>query len=169
VALVLSRMIKLGIKRDVLKKLGYWLSQENVIKFILMKISVGMNVFLYTDLDETMAIHSDIELIDWIRVGHKLPEAHIILSMNTIIYDIEHKCLKDTDQYKIKEDICMTIGSSQLHYTNNGRVIILFLPKHTIAIKIVFPMKGDDDEQKSEQHYLQMIDFFHPGDMITTP
>lgn len=169
VALVMSRMIKLGVKKDALKKLGHWLSQENVVRFVLMKVSAGLNTFLYTDFNEIMAIHSDIELIDWIRIGNELPEAHVILSMNSIIYDIEYKYIKDTGQQKVNRDILMTVGSSQLHYTKKGRILILFLPKYLTAIKIVFPVAGDNGEEQPEQEYLQMIDFVRPGDTIKIP
>jgi hypothetical protein len=83
---IAKRLMDLGANQEQLKDLLRWMSDEEMLKFILMKINLGFNMFLYTDLNETKAIYSDNELMDWIRVSYQLPEARILLSLNCVVY-----------------------------------------------------------------------------------
>ena len=160
---VIAKCLEQGIVSTKLKKLGQWLSNQQVLEYIFLRVNIGLNVFLYTDLDENMAIYSDIDLVDWIRAGYNFPQTFILLSMNAVIYELEDKYLT-SGKHMLNPDrtISMGIGSSQTHYTESGRVAVFNLPSEVKAVIVTPPMRLD----REPEQYLEMIKISKPGDVI---
>jgi hypothetical protein len=133
---IAKRLMDLGANQEQLKDLLRWMSDEEMLKFILMKINLGFNMFLYTDLNETKAIYSDNELMDWIRVSYQLPEARILLSLNCVVYYVIDNFYKDTDNFTFNRQILFTIGDSTMMNESDGRIITLSIPRNTKQIHI---------------------------------
>ncbi len=159
--LLVGKLADLGINKNHTKKLLKWMSDEKLFEFVVMKIQHGFNTFLYTDMNETMAIYSDIELLDWIRASHMFPQAHILISLNSLFYEILDKYLKDSSEYQINREIRFTIGHSEMHQSEGGRAVIFSIPTNTKQIVVFRPMtfgkKGDGNVLKSKD-YLKMIE-----------
>jgi len=162
VTVALGKCLNFGIARSKVKKLGKWLSDEQVIKYILLRIDLGLNMFLYTDFEETMAVYSDTELVDWIRIGFNFAQPYVFLSLNAIVYEIEDKYLNPMGESDPNREIRITIGSSQMHKTTDGRVMIYFLPKDTKSIVMVPPIEDDQTPDK----YLDIMQFSTPDKNI---
>jgi hypothetical protein len=171
VTLILGKCRELGVREEKLKRLGHWLSQDNVLKYTLARVNMGLNMILYTDFGGNMAVYADIELVDWIRITHQLPELYVILSMNSIIHEIEDDFLKLNDAEKLGRDLKMTVGFSQIHDTNKGRVVVFQIPRDTKSIRMVTPVNkpGDETEGLGEEDYIKMMKFNRPGDVIHIP
>lgn len=171
VTLILGKCRELGVREEKLKKLGRWLSHDNILKYTLYRVRLGLNMILYTDFGGNMAVYADFELVDWLRVTHQLPELYVILSLNSIIYEIEDKFMKLEEVDKSRRDITMTIGGAQLHDTAEGRFVLFFLPKNVKSVIIVPPTNrsGDATEGMSEEDFIKMVKFAKPGEVIDIP
>lgn len=164
VTILINNLLKMGISPKRVDNLGKWLSQQDLLQFILMKMIAGMNVLLYTDLDENMAIYSDIEITDWIRAMHLLSDAYIIVPLNPIVYEIQDKYLKMPADRKVTRDVSIYVGSSSVYESSQGRSVHVYLPKQAHSIKMFIPPA--EAEQKTEQDYFEIIDFYKPGSII---
>lgn len=171
VTLIIGKCRELGVREEKLKRLGRWLSQDNVLKYTLARVNIGLNMILYTDFEGNMAVYADIELVDWIRITHKLPELYVILSMNSIIHEIEDKFLNLDEAEKSERDLKVTVGFSQLHDTNEGRFVVFQIPRNTKSIRMVTPVNqpGDETEELDAEDYVKMMKFNKPGDVIQIP
>jgi hypothetical protein len=78
VTIALVKLRKQGIPKDKLRKIGVWLSDKRTLEYIFMKVDIGFNMFLYTNLEDHFAVYSDMELTDWIRAGHYFSKPHIL-------------------------------------------------------------------------------------------
>lgn len=171
VTLILGKCRELGVREEKLKRLGRWLSHDNILKYTLTRVRFGLNMILYTDFEGNMAVYADFELVDWLRVTHQLPELYVILSLNSIIYEIEDKFLKLEEADKSRRDITMTVGGSQLHNTAEGRFVLFHLPRNVRSIIIVPPANrpGDTTEGMGPEDFTKMIRFAKPGEVIDIP
>ena len=160
---VIAKCLHQGIAKTKLKGLGQWLSNQHVLEYIFLRVNIGLNLFLYTDLDENLAIYSDMDLVDWIRAGYSFPQTFILLSMNAVIYELEDKYLK-SGKRMLNPDrrISMSIGSAVTHYTESGRVVVFNLPSEVKTVIVTLPNRLD---RKPEQ-YLGMIKISKPGDVF---
>jgi hypothetical protein len=163
VTLVLHKCKVLGIQTSHLKTLGVWLSDEKLIEFVLMKIQLGFNLFLYTDLNEIRCIYSDIELQDWLRIGHQLSKPYVLLPINTIIYEIYDKYFQLNSEFELNREIKMTIAHSllikrsQVTENGEGNSVIFSLPNKTKEIKILRPIDEVSKDQAAND-YLNMVE-----------
>ena len=157
ITLVLRKLISFGLARRNLITFGKWLSATETLEFLFLRLSLGFNIFLYTDLNENIAFYSDVELSDWIRAGDYFESPYIILSMNAMIREMESKYFKKLEYQLSREpgDNTMFLGMSQVHKTKEGRVVILSIPKDTIKIVILPPM----EPKHTNEDYLNMIEF----------
>ncbi len=163
VTLVIAKLFKLGVNKKKLKNLATWLSDSRLLEFTLTKIDLGLNVFLHTDFEENMGIYNDQELIDWIRIGPNLLEPYVILSMNSVIYEIFDKYFKAKPQYDINRRIRITIGRASIYEHDDGRIAQFSVPRKTKGIWIDRPIKEtacDEDpcEKLSVKQILDMIE-----------
>ena len=165
ITILLRKLLNLGINHKRCKKIGVWISENNLVQYIIMKVQYGFNIFLYTDFEGNMAINSDIELLDWIRIGYTSSYAYILLSMNALLHEIIDKYLKSKDKLMINREIKFTIGQSQIYDVENGRVVSFSIPKKTKEILIFRPMKFNNDgkekpKELTEKQYLEMIKIY---------
>lgn len=171
VTLILLKCRELGVREEKLKRLGRWLSQDNVLKYTLARVNMGLNMILYTDFEGNMAVYADIELVDWIRIANQLPELYVILSMNSIIHEIEDKFFKLEEAEKSGRDLKITVGFSQIHETDEGRFVVFQIPSDTKSILMVKPASrpGDETAASSDEDYIKIVEFNTPGDVIRIP
>ena len=47
-------------------------------------------------MGDTKAVYSDRELLDWLYIGYKISEPHILLSLNALVYEVLDKYFADT-------------------------------------------------------------------------
>jgi hypothetical protein len=156
---ILGKFLKYGIPRKSVKNLGLWFSKNNVIEYVLRKISAGMNVILYTDFAENFSIYSDIEFNDWIRASYLFPHPFVFISLNAVMLEIDEKYLSDDDKIFVRKKPSIFIGMSQVHETNTGKMVICSLPKQTNSIVIIPPF----GETKEIADYQNMISITEPG------
>jgi hypothetical protein len=83
ITIVANKILKMSHDNDKTLKIIKWLNDDKFIEFILFKVGLGFNIFLYTDLCETFSIESDMEFLDVLRIFHELEETYIILPMST--------------------------------------------------------------------------------------
>jgi hypothetical protein len=151
------------VARNKLKALGRWLSDQDTLNYIFSRVDTGFNMFLYTDLDETYAAYSDIELSDWIRAGHHFSQPHILLSLNAVIYELEDSFLKSGGPVlNPKREVSVTIGASQLYETSEGRVAIYSLPNEIQSVVLVPPAQQD----RTPGEYLELVSMSVAGEVI---
>lgn len=151
---VIEKLKTQGISREKLKKLGIWLSQEKTLNYIFTTVDIGLNMFLYTDLDENFAAYSDLDLVDWIRAGQNFSSPYVLMSLNAVIYEIENKCLKSGGPILNPDrKITMTIGASQLHETSTGRMLICSLPSRIESVTLLPPAQPD----RPIDQYLELV------------
>lgn len=163
VTTVVAKFRKQGFSRGKLKKLGQWLSNEQMLEYIFLRVNIGLNVYLYTDLEETFSIYSDIYLVDWIRAGYKLPQTFVILSLTAVVHELEDKYLRDGKPLlNPSRELSMTIGSSQLHFTKSGRVLIVNLPSEIESVVMIPPARPD----RAPNEYLKLITIASPDESI---
>ena len=124
--MICAKILRQGFQRESLKKLAAWLSKPGALDYALMKVSLGFNVFLYSDLQENFGFYSDIELLDFLRIGFKIDAPCILLSMNATIYKVIDICFGgDID---MDRGIAFTIGASQIFETETGRNVTFSIP-----------------------------------------
>ncbi len=158
--LAATKLRRLGVNQERLIALMRWMSDRDVERYAIMKISAGLNTFLYTDMGDNMDICSDIELLDWLTIGHQVDKPFILLSLNALfaeILDTYH--LQD---FEIDTSIRITIGRSMVYQTPNGRQISLSIPRNTRNITIYRPVgpMADDKEVITPSEYQSMMEFF---------
>jgi hypothetical protein len=160
---ITKRLMDLGANREQLRDLLRWMSDEEMLKFILMKINFGFNMFLYTDLNETKAIYSDNELMDWIRASYILPEARILLSLNCVVSYVIDNFYKDADNFTFNRQIIFTIGNSEMINEPDGKIITLSIPRNTKQIHVYRPMKphSDKSNELTPEDYIKMMEFLY--------
>jgi len=161
ITLVLGKCLKYGIARERVKNLGQWLSNDDLVKFIFRKISLGFHVILYTDFLENFSVESDGELADWIRASYLFPQPYVIMSLNAIVSEIDEKYLKSKDKTRGELKPTIFLGASQVYETTTGKLVVLSLPRDTKSIVITPPM----DNTKDADEYLKMIEIA-PGPVI---
>ena len=151
---VISKCRSLGIRRAQLEELGQWLSQDETLSYIFLKVDIGFNMFLYTDLEGHFAAYSDMELSDWIRAGYNFSQPHILLSLNAVIYELEDNFLLSKEiSLNPERRISITIGASQVYETPTGREVTFSLPKNTKSIILLPPVQPE----KSCEEYWRMV------------
>lgn len=151
--LILSKLFKLN-KNYSFEKLVKWLSNKDVMEYALIQIRHGFNIFLYTDLNENFGIYSDIELVDFLRIGSELDSARIILSINSIVDTI-----LEASKTEEKTGINFVIGSSFAIKSGENCQVTVSLPKCTSQIFINKPLFIDNPEKKAftDEEVLKMI------------
>lgn len=159
---VLSKLRRLGIQREKVLELGRWLSLEGCIAWILTRVNIGLNVFLYTDFEGNMAAYADIDLIDWIRAGHEMPQPFVILSLNAVVHEIEETFLKKKKVGSHGDDIKITVGFSQIHETDEGRYVTFGIPSNTKSIEVLAGSVDGQDEREKKDQVLKMMNFHFP-------
>jgi hypothetical protein len=159
-AIFLSKLSKF-INREPAKNLLKWISDDKAIDFILMKVSHGFNTFLYTDLGGNKGIYSDIELLDWLRIGYQSSSPYLLISMNGIISEIFQKYHKSNEYNDFGKKISFYVGQSEIHDSDHGRSVIYSIPRKTNQIKIFRPMIFDEAQKEySKEEYYQMIELY---------
>lgn len=151
--LILSKLFKLN-KNYSFEKLVKWLSKENVMEYALIQVQHGFNIFLYTDLNNSFGIYSDIELVDFLRIGAELDSARIILSINSIVNTI-----LEASKTEEKNEINFVIGSSFAIKSGENCQVSVSLPKCTNHIIINKPLLIDNPEieELTDEEILKMI------------
>lgn len=162
VTLTLGKLYKLGINSKKLKELATWLSDKKLLEYILIKVQLGLNVFLYTDLEGNMEIYNDLELIDWLRIGPELSKPYVLLSMNAVIYEIFDRYYK-TPPFDINRQLNMAVGVAAIYEGDDGRIAQFSLPRKTKKIWIARPVHlsvSDEgaDETLSAKQIMDMIE-----------
>jgi hypothetical protein len=142
---------------DKTLKLIKWLNDDELIKFILFKVDLGFNIFLYTDLCETFCIESDVEFLDTLRIFHELEETYIILPINKILYEIDEKIFRG--ELNINRGIRFTIGQSQIYEKEDGRIVTFSIPRNAKKIEIFKPMNFGDEKESEWKYYKKIINF----------
>lgn len=164
VSLLLNKFVHMGMQKNALKKLLRWFSNPELIEYVLIRVDLGLNMFLYTDFDENMGIYSDQEWLDWIRIGYEFSKSYAYISLNALLYEIEDKYIRVDEAGKINRDITYTIGMSGMHKTPSGRAVRLSLPRNTTSIVVFVPL--DEIESNNfdeiENKYRNMIEFPSP-------
>lgn len=153
-----SKVLRITRDNEKVVKLLKWLSDDKLIEFIVFKIRIGFNVFIFSDLNETFCIESDIEFQDWLHIMNKEENPFIILSLNKIIYDINKKFYKNS--LDIDENLKFTICQSQMIKEENGNIVSFSIPKNTKKIILYKPMNiGDNNVDLNWDDYKKMMEF----------
>jgi hypothetical protein len=158
ITIVANRILKMSHDNDKVLKLIKWLNDEKLIEFILFKVDLGFNVFIYTDLCDTFCIESDGEFLDSLSIFYELENTYIILSLNKIIYEIDDKIFKGT--LNINREIRFTIGHSQIYEDEDGITVTFSIPKNVKKIEMYKPMNFGNDKELEWEYYKKMINFF---------
>jgi hypothetical protein len=157
ITIVANRILEMSHDNDKVLRLIKWLNDEELIEFILFKINLGFNIFIYTDLCETFCIESDAEFLDNLRIFYELDNTYIILPLNKILYEIDDKIFKGT--LKINREIRFTIGQSQIYGGEDGKTVTFSIPKNVKKIEIFKPMIFGDDKELEWKYYKKIINF----------
>jgi len=157
ITIVANRLLKMTHDNDKVLKLIKWLNDDKLIEFILFKVNLGFNIFIYTDLNETFCIESDMEFLDTIRIFSELEETYIILPLNKVFYDIDDKLFKGT--LKIKRKIRFTIGQSHIYEDEDGKTVTFSIPKNVKKIDIYKPMVFGDDKELEWKYYKKIMNY----------
>ncbi len=156
----LSKISKI-INRAPAKNILKWISDDKTIDFILMKIGHGFNTFLYTDFYENKGIYSDVELLDWLRIGYQTSTPYLLLSMNGMIAEIFQKYYKSDEYDDFGTKLTCTVGQSEIINSKSGRIATFSIPLKTKKIQIFRPMRFDKTEKEiSKEDYIEMIELF---------
>jgi hypothetical protein len=137
---LIGKLNKIGIKKYYLKYIGQWFSKDECIEFILMKIDLGFNLFLFTDFEGNIGVYSDIELLDWIQIGHELEKPYLLISLNSLFHTVLDKYFKPAEPFELNKEINFTIGHSQIYEINKGRSVSFSIPKNVTEIVLYRPM-----------------------------
>ncbi|MFV9646256.1 MAG: hypothetical protein ACNYWU_10570, partial [Desulfobacterales bacterium] len=158
--IVLNKLNKISTNRQLTRGLMKWMSDKKTLEFIFMKVGHGFNTFLYTDLGGNKGIYSDIELLDWLRIGYENSAPYILLSMNAVISEIFQKYYKSAEFIDIGRKVNLFVGQSDVYDSNGERIVTFSIPKKTTQIKIFRPMvfSGDEKEKLGIEKYYNMIE-----------
>jgi hypothetical protein len=159
VFLVVNRLFDFGITRDKIEKIARWLSDKEVIESILTRINFGLNLFLETDFEDNCEIYADIDVVDWLIIGHKSPKPRLLLSMNSVIDEVFDKYFEPKTGFEFNRNVTTSAGLSVILERGDGREVTLSLPKNTKSITIYRPFMTKDEQVLSEHEYLKMIKF----------
>lgn len=163
VTTLLLKLRTLGHSQGSLKKLGQWLSETKTLDYIFMKVDLGFNIYLYTDLKETFAAYSDMELVDWIRAGNLLSEPKILFPLTGFVFDMEDKLLENGERVlNPSREIKFTIGASQWHQTKTGRTVVSSLPGEVEAIYLLTPVR----QNRPTEEYIDIVQISGPDSVI---
>jgi len=157
ITIIANRILKISHDNDKVLNLIKWLNDEKLIEFILFKVNLGFNIFIYTDLCETFCIESDAEFLDSLRIFHELENTFIVLPLNKILYEIDDKIFKGA--LKIKREINFTIGESQIYETKDGKIVTFSIPKNVKKIEIFKPMIFGNEKELEWKYYKKLINF----------
>ncbi len=139
-----------------------WLSNDELLQSIVLRFELGLNVLLFTDLHENMAIYTDTELADWLRAFHSIDGPMILLSLNNVLDHIFANLMAPAVPRYSKPSIRFTIGFSEIVEGNDlHRTVLVSLPTRTSRILITSPMspgRGPDTGVLAASDYLKMIE-----------
>ncbi len=156
---ILSKCYNQGISKSNLKIIGQWLSNEKTLEFIFYRVDIGLNLFLYTDLNENIGVYSDVDLGDWIRAGHYFPKVFVLISMNAVIYELEDHYLEPGVRIiNPQRKKSMSIGASQIMYKDSQSIAIFSIPKDVTSIVLLPPMQCN----KKTEDYMDLISILSP-------
>jgi hypothetical protein len=162
VTCMLKKLHDWGLREDVLRKFAAWFSRDDLHRYLVLKLHLGYNMYLYTDLAENFDVLSDHELLQWLFVGHKFSETYILLSLNATVREVIDMYLKDTDWATMLAPVQFTIGLSRMIEESDGRVMVYSLPRKTKKIYLIPPMAKEGcpaELEKSNDEYRAMIEF----------
>lgn len=134
-AVVAGRMKGLGFSLDKLKPLLEWLSKPTVPQWLLLQLGLGFNMFLYTNLRDNFGFYCDTEIADFLRAGHMLPNADILINMNSVVQEIGDTFMREPPEHSVVPT--RTIGSCQITEGDRGREVTVSLPSRTRKIVLV--------------------------------
>jgi hypothetical protein len=159
ITLIVNKIFAIIRDNEKVLKLVKWLSDDKLIEFLFMKIDLGFNVFIFSDLKETYCIESDVEFLDWLRIFDQEDNPFFILPLNKIFYDIDEKIFKNT--LNINKNIRFTVGQSQLFEEEDGNIVTFSVPNNTKKIILFRPMIFDDSKKDlfDWEKYKNMIEY----------
>lgn len=160
ITLVVNKLFKMIHDNAKVLKLVKWLSDDKLIEFILLKINLGFNVFIFSDLKETYCIESDLEFLDWLRTFDQEDSPFFILTLNKMICDIDTKLFKNT--LNINKNPRYIVGQSQIYEEKNGNVVTFSIPNNTKKIVLFRPMiLGDNKNNVLDwEKYKEMMEYY---------
>jgi hypothetical protein len=165
VTLVIRRLSELGIALPALKKLAKWISKPGAVDFVVQNMTLGLNMFLYTDLRENFGFYSDIDLLDFLRIGSEIAEAHVLMSMNSVFFEV-------LDKYYTKKVLDVPrrpqvfAGHSQVVETPSGRLVTFSVPLRTDKIVVYPPWAGADKKGMTEREIVRAIEVAGPNGSV---
>jgi hypothetical protein len=157
ITFVSNKILKMSHDNGDVLNLLKWLSDDKLIEFILLKINLGFNIFIFTDLKENYCIESDIEFLDWLSLFNTEDHPYVLLSLNKVLYEIDEKIFKNT--LNINREIKYTIGRSQLYEEEDGRIVTFSIPKDTKEIHLFKPLNYNNEEDVTWEKYKEMMKF----------
>jgi hypothetical protein len=157
---VVRRLQKLGMQPSKLRKLVEWLSNEEMGRFVFLKLGLGFNLLLFTDLDEEMEILSDLELLDWLPGCHVIDSPVVLLSVNNIIVDLLSNCFPGLAPEDYGKKIRFTVGRSEIIDDDAGRQVSFSIPRNTKRISLFRPWGFAGTEPLTKDEVMAMIDLF---------
>jgi hypothetical protein len=156
---VLNKCLKFGIPREKVKNLGLWFSGNDITTYAMQRISMGMNVILYTDFVENLSVYADIDLKDWIRASYLFPQPFVIMSLNAVLLEIDEKYLPKDKRIFARKEPTVYLGSSQVYESSAGKLVICSLPKDTYSVIIIPPI----GETKTAEEYGKLVQVTQPN------
>ena len=147
--IVLNKLKSIGINRNKLLFILSWLSDYRNFLCLLKQLDHGLNMFLYIDFDGRIGFYTDVELTDYLRIGYRLPEPQLILSMNSIFHEIIEKFFITKFEVDKDNSILYTIGFSEIVKGKEGNIVTFRVPLGTKKIFVKLPRKLSDDEMQS--------------------
>lgn len=139
VTTVMQQLRSLGLPLHSLRTLGKWLSQDNLIRFVLTQHSYGMNLYLYTDLVEHFAVYNDVDLHDWILVGKEFPRGLVLLSITGLLERLLPAFMPRRGEARHRNELRFFLGKSTVIETDAGREVILNLPSKLAGVHLIPP------------------------------
>lgn len=155
VTVILRKLVAMGFHPGSLKALATWLSKEKGVDFALEKVALGFNVFLYTDLKENFGYYSDIELLDFLRIGPDERQPYVMLSTNAVVWEIADTLMKSKP--RLSRELRIFAGPSQIHTTKHGRGVIVSLPRGVSSLEILPPTPARGQKPLSDEEIRGMV------------
>lgn len=161
VTMIVRRLHEFGVDLAALKRLAQWMSKPGAIDFALQKVSLGFNMFLYTDLRSTFAFFSDIELLDFLDIGPKLETVRTLLSINSIVIEILDKYYEAPD-FHVHRQPRISVGRSTVYKNPDGRLVTFSVPLEANKIIIFPPTAINGTQGLTTQDIIQSLEISVP-------
>ncbi len=159
-ALLGHKLYRTALDTVLVREVMKFVAENEVFQSAMMRVQLGLNVMLFTDLHEHVELTNDVDLLDWLRIYNEVAEPHILVSINSIVHDIDKRFF--SGKLGLPKELSIYVGQSTVIQVSRGVEVTFSIPRKTRKITGFRPMiiskNGAGEKTRDVEYYRKLMD-----------